>query len=234
MLQTIETSDGVVKRYSRPEDVAPATGAAAANVDARRSSCRHGCAPRRRPEAAADGLLRPPTRPKMTAAASERRIRSHARPRVAPRHAGASAAAIAARCRGRAPPRRRAELPRPQCRRLERWRTRGARDGVLALIEDARFAPVFARRQPRRGRDRRPAGAAGTAACAGFRANRPPGGDAERGADRRFQDQQAPPARRPRRRRPISASLRFTVRCCRSFIPKARSAPHYFGPKPLN
>ena len=52
-------------------------------------------------------------------------------------------------------------------------------DGVLALIADPALCAGVCARQPRRGFDRRPAGAAGTAAGAGFRANRPAGGDAE-------------------------------------------------------
>ena len=57
-------------------------------------------------------------------AGPDRRIDRAARPRAAARHAGASAAAIAARSRRRAPPRRRADLSRPQCRRLDRRRAR--------------------------------------------------------------------------------------------------------------
>ena len=53
-------------------------------------------------------------------------------------------------------------------------------ESVLALIADPRFARGVRARQPRRSLDRRPAGAAGTAAGAGFRADRPAGGDADR------------------------------------------------------
>ena len=56
-------------------------------------------------------------------------------------------------------------------------------------------------RQPRRGLDCRPAGAAGRHAGAGFRPDRPAGGDAGRGSDRRLQDQPRPAAR-PQPRRP--------------------------------
>ena len=83
-VQEIETPDGTVKRYSRPEDAAAPTGAAAAlRRRPRRSRCRHGCARRRRAKLPADNLLRPsdpgrgrrPRRP-------NRRIASAARARA--------------------------------------------------------------------------------------------------------------------------------------------------------
>ena len=93
-------------------------------------------------------------------------------------------------------------------------------ESVLALIEDPRFASVFAPGSRAEvsiaGRLDRPGAAAGT----GFRANRPAGGHAGRSPDRRLQDQPRPA--RPRRRgagRPMSASSLCTARCWPSFIP---------------
>ena len=98
---------------------------------ARTHRCRHGCAPRLRASQSPTDRLRP-----SDPGADEgktfrsRRIARTARARASARHAGASAAAIAARCRDRTPPRRRAAIPRPQCRAAgptataRRWRKR--------------------------------------------------------------------------------------------------------------
>ena len=83
-------------------------------------------------------------------------------------------------------------LSRPQCRRLDRGRTRGAGGKSTGPDRGPALRGGIRRRQPRRGLDRRAAGSAGTVAGAGFRADRPAGGDAKRGADRRLQDQPCP------------------------------------------
>ena len=111
----------------------------------RRSRCRHGCAPPRRRKRPPTICCALPIRPRMRAIVPDRRIDPPARAGLAARHAGAPAAAIAARHRSRAPARRRGTLSRPQCRGLDRRRARQrSPTGVLALIADPRFAAVFA------------------------------------------------------------------------------------------
>ena len=108
-------------------------------------------------------------------------------------------------------------------------------EGTLALIADARFAPVFAPGSRAEvsivGRLERP----GRPAGAGLRADRPPRGHRERGPDRRFQDQPRPaePARRgPEGLCPPARAVPGGIGA--SFIPSCQSGPHCFGPKPLN
>src|SRR5712675_2451351 len=75
-LQTIETPDGVVKRYSRLEDAAAPSGKAAAPVPAAPTDLPawlHAAAP---PEAPADNLLRPSDSAKESAKDGNRRIRT--------------------------------------------------------------------------------------------------------------------------------------------------------------
>ena len=127
-LQEIETADGMVKRYSRPEDAAPATGAAAAP---RRSRADRAAAVAADPGAAGSSSPTACCARPIPADDEGHRVRTGeslaaARARASARHAGAPAAAIAARHRRRAPPRRRAGLSRPQCRRLDRRRARSA------------------------------------------------------------------------------------------------------------
>ena len=125
-------------------------------------------------------------------------------------------------------------IPRPQCRRLDRGDREALAEEVLALIEDPRFAPVFA---PAAGpRSRSPAGWIGRdGRRPWFPGNRPAGGDAGRGPDRRLQDQSRPAGHsRPRRLRPMSASSRSTARCWQKLYPDRRSGPRCSGPKRLN
>ena len=100
-----------------------------------------------------------------------------ARARLAARHAGAPAAAIAAGCRRE---RRRDAALSFLARNAGDWddsEREALAEAVLALIADAAFRAGVRRGQPRRGFDRRAAGAAGTAAGAGLGADRPAGGD---------------------------------------------------------
>ena len=72
-------------------------------------------------------------------------------------------------------------------------------------------------------------------AGAGFRADRPAGGDAERGPDRRLQDQPRPAEAGGRGAAGLCPPARALPRGAgQSFIPSGRSAPRCFGPKPLN
>ena len=144
-LQELKTALGLVKRYSRPEDL----------PRRRQRRRRRTTAPIVLPSwlqtsAPSEASGREPVAPRPI----PRRWRRHpvrtaelidvARKRLAARHAGAPAAAIAARYRARTPPRSRAVVSRPQRRRLDRGRAAGAGGRPLALIADPRFAPAFA------------------------------------------------------------------------------------------
>ena len=223
-LQEIETRDGAVKRYSRPEEAAPAAGAAAAPAATSAVALPSWLltagaagAASRQPAAA----VRSRRRTKAIRVRT-RRIADAARARAAARHAGAPAAAIAARHRRRAPPRRpRWPISPAMPTAGPRTSAQALAETMLALIADAALRAGIRARQPRRGLDRRAAGAAGTAAGAGFRADRPAGGDAKRGPDRRLQDQSRPAERRRRgAARPMSASSRCTGRCWRKLYPQ--------------
>ena len=147
--EIIETPDGPVKRYSRPEDATPETAGATRSAAASRvrrtagMAAHAGC--RRKPSPTACCALRSrPTDDGTRVRAGE--SLAAARARAAARHAGAPAAAIPARRRSRAPPRRGAEIPRPQCRRLDRGDREALAEVVLALIGDARFRAGIWRR----------------------------------------------------------------------------------------
>ena len=198
--------------------------------------CRNGCIPRpRRSKSSTAGCARPippPTRAIPSAPAN----RSSCAP--APCSAARWCTGCCNRCpmsRPKAAAMRRCVIspatpatgPRPTARR---WRRT-----MLALIADPRFARGVCARQPGRGLDRRTAGAAGTAARAGFGADRPAGGDPSRGPDRRLQDQPRPAGRRGRGARGLCPPARaLPGGAAESFIPSCRSAPRCFGPKPLN
>ena len=107
-------------------------------------------------------------------------------------------------------------------------------ESTLALIADARFAPVFA------------PGSRAEVSIVG-RLERPGGRPAlvSGQIDRLvvtesevlivdFKTNHAPPAGLRRRRGAMSASSRCTGRCWASFIPSCRFARRCFGPKPLN
>ena len=172
-MQEIETPDGVVKRYARPEDASA------------RSRRRPRAAPQTHavelpawlqtpapPEAPADSLLRPsdPAEDDSHPRPTGRIDRSCAPARL---QRGTLVHRLLQSLPDVAGERRRDAALKYLARNADGW-TDGDREAlaesVLALIADSRFAPVFARRQPRRGLDRRPAGAAGAAAGAGFRA----------------------------------------------------------------
>ena len=178
-MQEIETADGVVKRYSRPEDVAAAT-AAAARCRRRplRPSCRPGCARRRLRNQPPTTCCARPIPPRTTAI----RVRSgesiQLRARALQR--GTLVHRLLQSLPDVAAERRRDAALRYLARNADDW-TDADREAlaerVLALIADPRFAPVFAAGSRAEVLDRRPAGAAGTAAGAGFGADRPAGGD---------------------------------------------------------
>ncbi len=105
---------------------------------------------------------------------------------------------------------------------------------MLALIADPRFAPVFA------------PGSRAEVSIVGRldRPGRPPAlvsGQIDRLVVTPdevlivdYKTNHAPPSAPPRRRPPMSASLRSTGRCWRKLYPQRRSAPRCFGPKRLN
>ncbi len=236
-LQEIPAGDGVVKSYRRAEDAAPETDIAADAAAAARSALPEWL----RTAAPAGAGHRPP--------AASVRSRHRRRPSAsdqANRSSCGRARCCAARwctgCCNRCPtlPPRAAAMrrcgispampatgPRPSATALA--------EAMLALIADPRFAPVFA------------PGSRAEVSIAGRleRPGRPPAlvsgqidrlvVTADRGPDRRLQDQSCPAGDAGRgAARAMSGSLRSTGRCCRSFIPNCRSAPRCFGPKPLN
>ena len=235
-LQEIETPNGVVKRYSRAEEAAPADGAAAGPTTAT-------------PIVLPSWLQTPA--PSETSAGSPLRPSD---PADDDGHSVRTGESILSRAkalkRGTLVHRLLQSLPDIAAeRRREAARAYLARnadgwtgDEQQALSEKAARAdrgpalcPRLCTRQPRRGLDRGAARPARAPTGPGIRANRPPGGDGARGSDRRLQDQPDPaedPGRGPAKA--ISASLRFTGRCLPGFIPGSRSARRYFGPKRLN
>ena len=130
---------------------------------------------------------------------TERRLRGRSAKGAGARPPGASADAIAARYSGRAPQRCRASaiLPTPPRTFAAAERAAMAQQ-VLAILDDRELCRDFCAGQPRRGADRRPHCARGTAPDPGRRPGRPPGGHRRFGADRRLQD-------RPRRSATSSA-----------------------------
>ncbi len=144
-LQTIETSNGVVKRYARLEDAAVPTGKAAAPVPAAPTdlpSWLHAAAP---PEAPAGNLLRPSD----SAEDGNRRIRTgeSVLERARALQRGTLVHRLLQSLPDVAAERRRGAAQKYLARNADGW-TDGDREalagGVLALIGDPRFAPVFA------------------------------------------------------------------------------------------
>ena len=200
-LQEIETAAGSVKRYMRAEEAAPAAGAARTPATAAAVALPSWLLTPAQPEISAESVLRPSD------------------PADGDSHRCGPAKSLMQRARalqrGTLVHRLLQSLPDiPAARRREAalgylgrnadgWTEQeqlALADGALGLIADARFAPVFAPGSRaevsivgRLERQGRPAGA-------GFRADRPPGGDGARGSDRRFQDQPRPAE--PARRRP--------------------------------
>jgi ATP-dependent helicase/nuclease subunit A len=144
-LQTIETPAGVLKRYSRLEDAAAPTGKAAAPVPAAPTDLPpwlHTAAP---PEAPADNLLRPSD----SAAKEGLRIRTgeSVMERARALQRGTLVHRLLQSLPDVATERRRDAAQKYLARNTDGW-TDGEREavagGVLALIGDPRFAPVFA------------------------------------------------------------------------------------------
>ncbi|HMH63867.1 MAG TPA: double-strand break repair helicase AddA, partial [Bradyrhizobium sp.] len=144
-LQTIETPGGVVKRYSRLEDAAVPTGKAAAPAPAAPADLPawlHAAAP---PEAPAGNLLRPSD----SAKDGNRRIRTgeSVLERARALQRGTLVHRLLQSLPDVAAERRRDTAQKYLARNADGW-TDGEREalagGVLALIADPRFAPVFA------------------------------------------------------------------------------------------
>jgi ATP-dependent helicase/nuclease subunit A len=142
--QTIETPDGAVKRYSRPQDAAAPSGAAAApaaNVPIELPSWLQTSAP---PEAPADR----PLRPSDPAEDEGRRVRTGESLRLRARavQRGTLVHRLLQSLPDVATERRRDAALKYLARNADGW-TDGDREalaeGVLALIGDSRFAPVF-------------------------------------------------------------------------------------------
>ena len=198
--RAIETRDGTVRRFTRPEDVfAPASAAQAPTqtqlllpppwLHAKAAPV----APRfelRRPSDSDDTGHR--------LARGESAAGSAARP--ATRRARASPAAIAAGHRRRSPSRRRRPLPCPQ--RRTNW-TDADRDALdvadAGLDRRSAIRRAVCRRQPRRGAAGRPHRAARPDAAQCLRPDRPADHDGRRNPDRRLQDQSWAAARACRR-----------------------------------
>ena len=198
-MQNVPPPDGVVKRYSRLEDAALPAARHRRKPLPPSSRCLRGCARQRRATRRIDNLLRP-SDPATTTGHGVRsrrvaRARAHALQRGMLVHRLLqSLPDIAAERRREAA----AAISRPQCRRLDRRRTRGARrPGARADRRCALCAGVRAG-QPRRSLHRRAAGSARATAGAGVRPDRPAGGDSDRNPDRRLQDQPCPAARHGR------------------------------------
>ena len=234
--QDIETPDGVVKRYSRPEDVAASTGMAAApatTVPIELPAWLRKPAPA---EAPADNLLRPSDPAEDEGPASEPANRIQMRARALLR--GTLVHRLLQSLPDVATERRRDAALKYLARNADGW-TDGDREalaeGVLALIGDHRFAPVFA------------AGSRAEVSIAGRldRPGRPPAlvsGQIDRLVVTPgevlivdYKTNYAPPgaaAEAPRGLRPPARALPRGAWA--SFIPSCRSAPHCFGPKHLN
>jgi ATP-dependent helicase/nuclease subunit A len=144
-VQDIETPLGKAKRYTRPEDAAPAAGAAAAPVATATAALPpwlHLSAPAQSPAA---GSLRPSD----TAGHEGRRLRTGEPIRLRARalQRGTLVHRLLQSLPDVAPGRRRDAALRYLARQADGW-TDGDRvalaDAVLALIEDTRFAAVFA------------------------------------------------------------------------------------------
>ena len=179
-LEEIKTSSGVVKRYSRAEKVAPATGPVAPAKTPSIDFPSWLLTPAQ-PERPAEGLLRPSDPADDDShPVAVRRIDPRSRQGAQARHAGAPVAAIAARYRRRTPPRCRAVLPRPQRRRLDRGRTAHAGGKRAGADRGCTVCARLCAGQPAEVSIVGPAGPSGRAAGAGFRPDRPAGGDTER------------------------------------------------------
>ncbi len=144
--RAIETRDGAVRRFTRPEDVFAPADAAQAPTQTQlllppHLAAREGAS--RLHRGSSCGGRRTATMTGHRLARGESRAGSAARP--ASRRARASPAAIAAGHRGRSTTRCCGPLPCPQRRRLDRGRSRRARRRRRsALIADPRFAALFA------------------------------------------------------------------------------------------
>ena len=142
-LQTLETPDGVVKRYARPEDAATATGTAATTATAPIAlpSWLSTSAP---PDAAADILLRP-SDPAEDEGCGFRTGES-VRTRAAALHRGTLVHRLLQSLPDVATGRRREAALNFLARNAGDWDD-GERDAIagriLTLIADTRFAPVF-------------------------------------------------------------------------------------------
>ncbi len=117
------------------------------------------------------------------------------------------AAGIAAGDRGRGTGDHRRSLSRRLRHRPGRRRTRRPARRSDGGDGRSRLRPGVRRRQPRRGRDRRP-GHAGQRRGGGLRPGRPAGGDRRTGADRRLQDQPARPGHAGQRARRLRQPAR--------------------------
>jgi ATP-dependent helicase/nuclease subunit A len=143
--QTIEIADGAVKRYSRPEDITASTGAAAAPAATAPAALPPWLLTTAPPETSADSVLRPSD----PAADEGHPIR--AGDSIELRARALQRGTLVHRLLQSLPEvpmdRRRDAAPRYLARNADGW-TEAEREalagGVLALLEDRRFAAVFA------------------------------------------------------------------------------------------
>ncbi len=194
-LQEIETPDGVVKRYSRPEDIA-----AADRRDRRAGNGEPGLAlPSWLRDAGARGSRRrqsaAPLRSRCRRGPSRVRTGESLQLRARALLRGTLVHRLLQSLPDVAAERRRDAALRYLARNADDWtEAERARAGGKRAGPDRGSAllPRFRARQPGRGLDRGKAGTAGTATRAGFGADRPAGGNLNRGPDRRLQGESCP------------------------------------------
>ena len=143
-LEELKTSNGVVKRYARPEDAAPMSGAAASPANSTVIQLPPWLLTPAAPESPADGRFRPSDpaadadRPVRTGESIQMRARALLRGTLVHR--------LLQSLPDLSPDRRRDAALEYLARNADDW-SDGDREalakGVLALIEDPRFAPVF-------------------------------------------------------------------------------------------
>ncbi len=144
-LQEIQTAAGVVKRYTRPEEAAPAAGAAATAAPTAPVVLPSWLLTPAQPERSADGLLRPSD----PADGDSRKVRTAES--LTGRTRALQCGTLAHRLLQSLPEitaeRRRDAALAYLARNAAGWTAeeqQALADGTLALIADARFAPVFA------------------------------------------------------------------------------------------
>ncbi len=142
--QTIETADGIVKRYARTEDEETASGDMAPSGPAPRIELPAWLREPGAPEPSTDLLLRPSDSVRGSGRGSGTAVKPEQRSRAMQR--GTLVHRLLQSLPDVAPPRRREAALKFLARNADGWSEsdrEALTNGVLAVIEDARFAPVF-------------------------------------------------------------------------------------------